>query len=145
MLGIAFRLKRNILIRYRGPDIQIIGQATVQVKIQGRVDKYILVIPKGYTPANGSAFIDSIRSENLFSPQQWAGGLYCIGNYDRTISYFNVSGIFLIKSLSDDVKYNGNGNEVEIGFKISSINFETAVDRLSKFKEYTQTSHNVNE
>ena len=40
-------------------------------------------------------------------------------------------GIFLIKTLADQVTYKGVGNEVEILFKISSINFETLVDRKS--------------
>ncbi|MCB2221494.1 MAG: ATP-binding protein [Bacteroidetes bacterium] len=54
-------------------------------------------------------------------------------------------GIFLMKSLSDELNFLGNGSEVAIGFKISSINIETAVDRMSKFKEYTETSHNQND
>jgi serine/threonine-protein kinase RsbW len=54
-------------------------------------------------------------------------------------------GIFLMKSLSDEVNFAGNGSEVAIGFKISSINIETAVDRMSKFKEYRETAHNPND
>jgi serine/threonine-protein kinase RsbW len=49
-------------------------------------------------------------------------------------------GIFLIKTLADDVNYVGKGNEVEIGFKISSINYETAVDRIKKFKDYSESA-----
>ena len=52
-------------------------------------------------------------------------------------------GIFLIKTLADDVNFIGKGNEIEIGFKISSINFETAVDRIEKFKEYFETAQEV--
>ncbi len=52
-------------------------------------------------------------------------------------------GIFLIKSLSDDVNFVGNGNEIEIGFKISSIDFETAVDRIKKLKDYSKTTEKV--
>ncbi|MCD4665927.1 MAG: ATP-binding protein, partial [Bacteroidales bacterium] len=52
-------------------------------------------------------------------------------------------GIFLIKTLADDVNFIGKGNEIEIGFKISSINFETAVDRIEKFKEYSETAQEV--
>ena len=51
-------------------------------------------------------------------------------------------GIFLIKQLADDVNYIGNGSEVTIGFKTSSIHIETSVDRISKFKEYTETTQN---
>lgn len=49
-------------------------------------------------------------------------------------------GIFLIKTLADDVNYVGKGNKVEIGFKISSINYETAVDRIKKFKDYSESA-----
>ncbi len=52
-------------------------------------------------------------------------------------------GIFLIKSLSDDVSFIGNGNEIEIGFKISSIDFETAVDRIKKLRDYSKTTEKV--
>lgn len=48
-------------------------------------------------------------------------------------------GLFLIKTLSDDVNYSAKGNEIEIGFKISSINYETAVDRIKKFKDYSDS------
>jgi len=52
-------------------------------------------------------------------------------------------GIFLIKTLADDVEFIGKGNEIEIGFKISSINYETAVDRLKKFKDYSESAKKV--
>jgi len=52
-------------------------------------------------------------------------------------------GIFLIKTLADDVNYTGSGNEIEIGFKISSINYETAVDRIKKFKDYSEPAKEV--
>ncbi len=52
-------------------------------------------------------------------------------------------GIFLIKTLADDVEFVGKGNEIEIGFKISSINYETAVDRLTKFKDYSESAKKV--
>ncbi len=57
--------------------------------------------------------------------------------------HFPGRGVFLIQSLADDVKYVGNGNELEIGFKISSINFETAVDRIKKLKQYSDTVQKV--
>lgn len=52
-------------------------------------------------------------------------------------------GLFLIKSLADDINFIGNGNTLEIGFKISSINYETAVDRISKLKDYSDTKQKV--
>jgi serine/threonine-protein kinase RsbW len=56
-------------------------------------------------------------------------------------------GIFLIKSLADEVKFLTNGKSVEILFKISSINNEMAVDRINQLKSYSGTketsiSHN---
>ncbi len=52
-------------------------------------------------------------------------------------------GIFLIKTLADDVSFVGKGNEIGIGFKISSINYETAVDRIKKFKDYSESAKKV--
>lgn len=52
-------------------------------------------------------------------------------------------GIFLIKTLSDDLSFNDKGNCIDIGFKISSINYETAVDRIKKFKEYSDSTSKV--
>lgn len=120
------------------------------------------------TVALTEAFQNALEHGNKNNPEKFitinfeknAGGLYFSvkdeGNGfnhqdipdtkdDGKEKVFPGRGIFLIKSLSDDVNYIGKGNEVAIGFKISSINFETAVDRISKFKEYTQTSNNVNE
>jgi serine/threonine-protein kinase RsbW len=62
---------------------------------------------------------------------------------DGKAKVFPGRGIFLIKCLSDDVRFVGKGNELVIGFKTSSIDFETAVDRLSKFKEYTDSVQKV--
>ncbi len=52
-------------------------------------------------------------------------------------------GIFLIKTLCDNINFVDPGNEIEIGFQISSINFETAVDRLKKFKDYSESAKKV--
>jgi len=57
--------------------------------------------------------------------------------------HFPGRGVFLIQSVADDVKYIGKGNEIEIGFKISSINFETAVDRIKKMKNYSDSLQKV--
>ena len=46
-------------------------------------------------------------------------------------------GIFLIKSLADEVKFLENGTSVEILFKISSINSELAIDRINQLKMYS--------
>jgi serine/threonine-protein kinase RsbW len=47
-------------------------------------------------------------------------------------------GLFLIKSLSDDVVFNEMGNEISLEFKISSINIETEIDRIEKFQVYAK-------
>lgn len=62
---------------------------------------------------------------------------------DGKKKHFPGRGIFLIKTLADDVEFNEKGNEVRIGFKISSINYETAVDRIKKFKEYSDSTQKV--
>ena len=52
---------------------------------------------------------------------------------------YNVGrGIFLIKSLADEVNFNESGNEIELIFKISSINQETSLDRVEKLKQYNK-------
>jgi serine/threonine-protein kinase RsbW len=45
-------------------------------------------------------------------------------------------GIFLIRSLADQVSYNVKGNIVEIIFFISSINQETTLNRISQIHQY---------
>jgi len=52
-------------------------------------------------------------------------------------------GIFLIKSLSDNVTFNEKGNEVEIGFKTVGINIETTIDRAQKFKVYKDSAQKI--
>jgi len=59
-------------------------------------------------------------------------------------------GIFLIKSLADEVNFLTKGKGVEMLFKISSINNEIAIDRINQLKSYSGTketsssSHNNN-
>jgi serine/threonine-protein kinase RsbW len=48
-------------------------------------------------------------------------------------------GIFLIKSLADEVKFLDKGNTVEIIFKISSINSEMAIERIKQLKKFSGT------
>ena len=45
-------------------------------------------------------------------------------------------GIFLIRSLADQVSYNSKGNVVEIVFFISTINQETTLNRISQIHRY---------
>lgn len=47
-------------------------------------------------------------------------------------------GIFLIKTLADEVNFNKTGNEIELIFKISSINQETSLERIEKLKQYNK-------
>jgi serine/threonine-protein kinase RsbW len=45
-------------------------------------------------------------------------------------------GVFLMRSLADQVSYNTKGNVVEIVFFISSINQETTLNRISQLHRY---------
>ena len=56
---------------------------------------------------------------------------------------FPGKGILLIKLLADEVTYIEPGNRVELGFKTSAINFETSVDRLKKFQDYSVPAKHV--
>jgi serine/threonine-protein kinase RsbW len=46
------------------------------------------------------------------------------------------NGIFLMRSLADKVSFNQSGNQVELTFTISSLNQETALNRISQLKRY---------
>jgi len=48
-------------------------------------------------------------------------------------------GLYLMKSLSDVISYNGKDG-IEIGFKISSINKELAVSRVNSLQAYFKTN-----
>ena len=54
-------------------------------------------------------------------------------NYD-TIG----KGIFLMSKLVDLIMFNKKGNQVELFFKISSINYETSLHRVKALKKYFQ-------
>jgi serine/threonine-protein kinase RsbW len=118
------------------------------------------------TVALTEAFTNALEHGNKRNPEK-----FITVNYDKTSTglVFNVSdegegfnfhsipeikddgqekvfpgrGIFLIKTLSDNVKFVEPGNEIEIGFKISSINYETAVDRIKKLKDYSESAKKV--
>jgi serine/threonine-protein kinase RsbW len=47
-------------------------------------------------------------------------------------------GIFLIRSLADNMQFNPAGNQVEIIFYISSIYHETTINRISQLNKYFQ-------
>ena len=46
-------------------------------------------------------------------------------------------GIFLIRTLADEISYTDNGKSLEIIFKISSIDSEIAIDRINRLKKYS--------
>ena len=50
------------------------------------------------------------------------------------------TGLYLIKSLSDNVAFKNKGSVVEIDFNVSSINYQLSVDRRNALKTYFQTS-----
>ena len=58
-----------------------------------------------------------------------------IENYDEI-----GRGLFLMKSLSDNIEYNEETHAIEIGFKISSINKELAVSRVKSLSAYFKTN-----
>ncbi len=62
---------------------------------------------------------------------------------DGTEKEFPGRGILVIKLLADEVTYVEPGNKVELGFKTSAINFETSVDRLRKFQDYSVPAKHV--
>lgn len=56
---------------------------------------------------------------------------------DQKETVFPGRGTFLIKSLSDGISYKGKGNILEVNYKITSISFETAVNRIQQLMEYS--------
>ena len=52
-------------------------------------------------------------------------------------------GIFLIKSLCDNVDYNEKGNKISLGFKTTGINIETAIERQEAFHTITQPAQKI--
>ncbi|GAB4331270.1 MAG: hypothetical protein Kow00127_23250 [Bacteroidales bacterium] len=56
--------------------------------------------------------------------------------------HFPGRGLFLIKTLSDNVSFNEAGNEISIGFRLTRINLETEVDRISKLQEFAKPEEN---
>lgn len=48
------------------------------------------------------------------------------------------NGIFLIKSLADEVYFSDNGRKLQIIFHVSSINKQMASDRIKKLNQFNQ-------
>lgn len=46
------------------------------------------------------------------------------------------NGIFLMRSLADNVSFNLQGNQVELVFSVTSISQETTLNRISQLKQY---------
>ena len=46
------------------------------------------------------------------------------------------TGLYLIKSLSDEVKFADNGRTIEIIFKIASVNYEISIKRVNELNLY---------
>jgi serine/threonine-protein kinase RsbW len=55
------------------------------------------------------------------------------------------TGIFLIKSLSDEVMFRNQGREVYIRFDISSINQKVYQERMTHFKNFVQAGTHVSD
>ena len=60
-------------------------------------------------------------------------------HHDRFSEDFKGRGLLLMCSLSDDVRFSGNGNTVEILFKIAGINQETSIYRQRLLDAYSKT------
>lgn len=52
-------------------------------------------------------------------------------------------GLFLVKTLADEVTFKNNGSSIEISFKITSINYEIAIDRISKLLTYYKEKNSI--
>ena len=53
------------------------------------------------------------------------------------------TGLFLMKSLTDDLKYTGKGNKVMLTFNITSINQEIYMNRLRQVNDYLNVGKKV--
>ena len=60
------------------------------------------------------------------------------GNPDR-----KGTGIFLIKTLADEVHYKNQGRTIQIVFYISSINQQLAIDRINQLNSFQNAGKNV--
>ncbi len=87
------------------------------------------------------------KNKGLFFTVSDQGNGFDFDNYpdptDITISNYAAigKGLYLIKSLSDVITYNSDEKTLEIGFTISSINKELAVNRIQSLQEYFKTAN----
>ncbi len=47
-------------------------------------------------------------------------------------------GLYLMRKLSDEIRFNDNGRTIELVFEIASINQQTAIDRRKSLKQYME-------
>ncbi len=81
------------------------------------------------------------KGELIFSVQDEGEGFQMplIHNANDILdAYEHGKGLFLMKSLSDNFSLNEIGNQVSLHFKVSSINNELAVQRVSALQTYFQ-------
>lgn len=86
---------------------------------------------------------------NLVFEKHPAGLLFQIADEGDGFNFENIpnptddaeveaKGLFLIRSLSDDVEFKENGSVINLLFNTSSIHREIAIDRINKLKAYNQ-------
>ena len=47
-------------------------------------------------------------------------------------------GIYLIKTLADNVSFSDNGSSLEIGFEIANMNQQTAINRINELQNFSK-------
>lgn len=86
------------------------------------------------------------KNKGLFFSISDEGSGFDFNNYpdptDISITdYENIGrGLYLMKSLTDVIQYDEQKNIIELGFKISSINKELAVNRVQSLNAYFKTA-----
>ena len=123
----------NIYNSYFGNIIIALTEATTNAIIHGnKEDKLKTVIITFESKSIGLTFViedqgDGFDFENIPDPTDVS-----IENSDEL-----GKGIFLIKSLADEVNFYEDGRVIEIVFKITSINNETTIERINILKAYS--------
>jgi serine/threonine-protein kinase RsbW len=85
--------------------------------------------------------VENSKGELIFSVQDEGEGFQMPLTNDATDildTYKDGKGLFLMKSLSDNLSLNEVGNKVSLHFKVSSINNELAMQRVSALNAYFQ-------
>ncbi|MBC8147003.1 MAG: ATP-binding protein [Bacteroidetes bacterium] len=124
----------NIYNSYFGNIIIALTEATTNAIFHGnQEDKYKSVVTTFESKKIGLIFMvedmgDGFDYQNIPDPTDIS-----IENSEEL-----GKGIFLIKSLADEVNFYEDGRIIEIIFKISSINNEATIERINMLKAYSK-------